>query len=114
MSIVKVINKEIHSDQDMAVKYYTILFGLNGIHLTPKEIQLLSFIANKGYINDTDAKLEFVRKYSSTKNTVNLMVSHLKKLGLLTRKDGQLKVIEALDVNFTTTIILNIKLTNVL
>ncbi len=112
MAKVQKIHKQ-YDDHNMAVKYYTIIFALNNINLAKKDVELMAFIANKGYINDRASKEEFSKKYKSAYNTVVQTTTKLKKMGLLSKRGGQLKVAPVFDLNFTAPIFLNIILSNV-
>jgi hypothetical protein len=46
--IVQRLKKEVSTDIELAIKYYSILSVINNLNLTEREIQLISFTAIKG------------------------------------------------------------------
>ena len=88
----KIIVQDIVSKGDVIKKYYGILSVLNGLHLTPRDIQLLTYIANKGSLINKD---EFYSLYDTTSATMNNSISKLKKLGMLI-KDKRMIIINPL------------------
>ena len=48
--IVQSLKKDVSTDFQLAEKYYSILFTINNLHLTEREIQLIAFTAIKGNI----------------------------------------------------------------
>lgn len=97
---------------DIATKYYSVLCAANGIKMSYTEVLLLAFVANKGYINDLESRQEFSKKYNTAMNTVGQLCSRLRRRGFLVKKEGQLKVAQVLDIDFTKDIFITIKLFN--
>ena len=48
--VVQRLKKIIDSEMELATKYYSILSAINNLHLTEREIQLISFTAIQGNI----------------------------------------------------------------
>jgi hypothetical protein len=76
---------------DLSRMYYSILSVVGKMGLTERELDLLSYIATKGTISSVSSREEFIKTFNSSKQTINNIVSHLKKLGIL-YKDKQSKV----------------------
>ena len=45
--IIQKLKKDVYTDIELAEKYYSILSAINNLHLTEREIQLISFTAIK-------------------------------------------------------------------
>ena len=70
--IVQSLKKVVDTDMQLAEKYYNILFTINNLHLTEREIQLIAFTAIKGNITYANVREEFCKTYNSTSPTINL------------------------------------------
>jgi len=108
------IKKECNSPVELAQKYYSTLLVLNNISLSQREIELISFTAVRGTISSSSAKDEFIRQFGSSVDTINNMISKLRKKSLLIKQNGKTKIHPsiALDFNHKTFVIqlkLNIK-----
>ena len=108
--IVQSLKKDVTTDMQLAEKYYTILFTVNDIHLTEREIQLIAFTAIKGNITYANAREEFCKTYNSTSPTINNIISKLKKVGIFVKENGKVKVNPVIVVDFKKDLMLNIKL----
>ena len=95
-----------------ALKYYSILFSINGINVTEREIQLVSFIAVNGSISYKHVKDEFCKEFNTSNATINNLVSGLKKLGILIKDDGKVKILPTIQLDFSKNIVLQITLEN--
>lgn len=84
--------RDIPDTLHLAICYYSLLCALNNLHVTEREIQLIAFTAVKGNISYSDIRDEFCEKYSSSSPTINNMVSKLKKLNILVKDGGKVKV----------------------
>jgi hypothetical protein len=93
-------------------KYYSILFSINEINVTEREIQLVSFIALNGSISYKHVKEEFCKEFNTSNATINNLVSGLKKLGILIKDDGKIKILPAIQLDFSKNIVLQITLEN--
>ena len=113
MNMDKVIVQRLRSVNDsyaLAEKYYAILSAINGLKLTQREIQLVAFTAVKGNMSYANVREEFCRKYETTTPTINNIISKLKKIGLLTKVDGKVKVNPVVQLNLNLDVTLDIKL----
>jgi precorrin-4 methylase len=99
-------------DYSLAEKYYNILSAVNNMHLTQREIQLIAFTAVKGNMTFANHREEFCRIYSTTSPTINNIISKLKKLGILIKEGGKVKVVPVIALNFANNVTLEIKLTH--
>jgi hypothetical protein len=103
----------VDNDIILAEKYYSFLSVLNNIKLAPKEIQLLAFTAVKGNITYGNVRTEFCDKYNTTIATIGNMVCTLRKLHLLVKDKGMVKVNPQIALNFNNDVVLQIKLNHV-
>jgi hypothetical protein len=108
--IVQSLKKVVQSDIQLAEKYYSVLFTINNLHLTEREIQLIAFTAIKGNITYANVREEFCKTYSSTSPTINNIVSKLKRLGVFVKENGKVKVNPKICIDFKKDLMLNIKL----
>lgn len=108
--IVQSLKKVVDTDFQLAEKYYSILFTINNLHLTEREIQLIAFTAIKGNITYANVREEFCKTYNSTSPTINNIVSKLKRLGIFIKENGKVKVNPKICIDFKKDLMLNIKL----
>ena len=108
--IVQSLKKVVDTDIQLAEKYYSILFTINNLHLTEREIQLIAFTAIKGNITYANVREEFCKTYNSTSPTINNIVSKLKRLGIFIKENGKVKVNPKIIIDFKKDLMLNIKL----
>lgn len=108
--IVQSLKKVVQTDIQLAEKYYSILFTINNLHLTEREIQLVAFTAIKGNITYANVRDEFCKTYNSTSPTINNIVSKLKKLGIFVKENGKVKINPKICIDFKKDLMLNIKL----
>lgn len=117
-TILQRIQKSVKSSLDMAVKYYTILSTLNGLGFTPREIQLLAFMAVRGSISSGGAKEAFIEQFGSSKATIGNMVHKLSGEGYLVResngrrKTDRVLLHPQLRLDFSKALLLGITLNN--
>jgi TATA-box binding protein (TBP) (component of TFIID and TFIIIB) len=109
--IVQKLKKDISTDIELAIKYYSILSAINNLHLTEREIQLISFTAIKGNITYANVREEFCKTYNSTSPSINNIISKLKKIGIFIKENGKVKVNPVINsIDFKKDINLDIKL----
>jgi hypothetical protein len=108
--IVQSLKKVVDTDMQLAEKYYSILFTINNLHLTEREIQLIAFTAIKGNITYANVREEFCKTYNSTSPTINNIVSKLKRLGIFIKENGKVKINPKISIDFKKDLMLNIKL----
>ena len=108
--IVQSLKKDVKTDMQLAEKYYSVLFTINNLHLTEREIQLIAFTAIKGNITYANVREEFCKTYNSTSPTINNIVSKLKRLGIFIKENGKVKINPKISIDFKKDLMLNIKL----
>jgi hypothetical protein len=108
--IVQRLKKNVDNDMELAMKYYSILSSINNLHLTEREIQLISFTAIKGNITYANVREEFCKTYNSTSPSINNIISKLKRVGIFIKENGKVKVNPIIVIDFTKNITLEIKL----
>jgi hypothetical protein len=109
--IVQRLKKDVSTDMDLAMKYYSILSAINNLHLTEREIQLISFTAIKGNITYANVREEFCKTYNSTSPSINNIISKLKKVGIFIKENGKVKVNPVINsIDFKKDLTLEIKL----
>jgi TATA-box binding protein (TBP) (component of TFIID and TFIIIB) len=109
--IVQRLKKDVSTDMDLAMKYYSILSAINNLKLTEREIQLISFTAIKGNITYANVREEFCKTYNSTSPSINNIISKLKKVGIFIKENGKVKVNPVINsIDFKKDLTLEIKL----
>lgn len=108
--IVQRLKKDVMNEMELAKKYYSILSAINNLHLTEREIQLISFTAIKGNITYANVREEFCKTYNSTSPTINNIISKLKKIGVFVKENGKVKVNPVIVIDFKKDLTLDIKL----
>ncbi len=111
MNIQK-LKKEEEDKYSIAERYYAILSAINSLSLTQREIQLISFMAINGSVSYKHFREEFCKKYSTSSPTTNNMISKLKKINVLIKDNGKIKINPILILDFTSDIKLEITLLN--
>lgn len=97
---------------EIGAKYYDLISCINNLHLTKREVELLSFTAMKGNIAYANLREEFCQKYDSSLATINNIISKLKRTGILVKDGNKVKVNPVISLNFENDIVLQITLTN--
>ena len=108
--ILQKLKKDVSTDIVLAEKYYSILSAINNLHLTEREIQLISFTAIKGNITYANVREEFCKTYNSTSPSINNIISKLKKIGVFIKENGKVKVNPVIVIDFKNDLTLEIKL----
>ncbi|MCI4437379.1 MAG: hypothetical protein JHC33_11290 [Ignisphaera sp.] len=106
------LKKVVPTDIQLAEKYYSILSAINNLHLTDREIQLISFTAIKGNITYANVREEFCKLHKTTSPTINNIISKLKKVGIFIKEGGKVKVNPVIVIDFTKDLTLEITLTH--
>jgi hypothetical protein len=94
----------------IAQKYYSILFSVNSVNVTEREIQLVSFMAVNGSISYKHVKEEFCKEFNTSTATINNMVSKLKNMGILIKDVNKVKVFPSIALDFNKDVVLQITL----
>lgn len=116
METNKVILQKLKCSSDdnysLAEKYYSILSAINNLKLTAREIQLVAFTAVRGNMSYANVREDFCKRYNTTSPTINNIISKLKKIGVLIKDKGKIKVNPVILLNFSLDVTLDIKLTH--
>lgn len=105
--------KKVSDDNYMhAEVYYSILSALNNLKLTQREVQLVAFTAVRGNMSYANVKEEFCKRYNSSSPTISNIISKLKKMHVLVKDGGKIKVNPKISLDFSNDVTLEIKLTH--
>jgi hypothetical protein len=99
--IVQKLNKQEGDELGLAMRYFKVIAAITGVHLTEKEVQLLSFTALKGNISSGGARQEFVEAFNTSKATLENIKHGLVKKGFIVKQDSKYKVNPAFASEFT-------------
>ncbi len=107
------IAKSYSSEFEVAKKYYTIIFGLNDIHISRNELNLVAFSAVHGTLSSSPIKQRFCKEFNAPLASIYNMIARLKKLNILLKdKDNKIRINPVILPNFAdhTDIILVVKI----
>lgn len=102
------LRKSISEEIVLAERYYSILSVINNFKLTQREIQLLAFTAIRGNMTYANVREDFCKKHNTTSPTINNIISKLKKMGLLIKDQGKIKVNPKILLDFEDNLVLEI------
>lgn len=108
--IVQKLKHLVIDNYSLSEKYYSILSAINDLKLTQREIQLIAFTAIRGNMSYANIREDFCKKYETSSPTINNMISKLKKLSILVKDKGKIKVNPIILLDFNLDISLEIKL----
>lgn len=108
--IFQKIRKVYPDSLEVALKYYAVLFVLNGIKLPPRQVQLIAFTAVKGSISAGGAREEFVKRFKSSIATVNNNIAILQEEGYLVKNAGKITVNPRIVLDFESPLSLQLNL----
>lgn len=92
-TVFQKIQKNFTSELDIARKYYSIIFELNDIRVTPNELDLISFSAVHGTVSTPPIRDLFIETFKIPKGSIYNMVSRLQKMHILVKdKDKKIRV----------------------
>jgi hypothetical protein len=106
------LKKTINDKVILAERYYSILSVINNFKLTQREIQLLAFTAVKGNMTYANVREEFCKTHNTTSPTINNIISKLKKMSLLIKDQGKIKVNPKILLDFEDNLVLEISFTH--
>ncbi len=112
-TIIQKLQRNVENDIALAEKYYSFLSVLNNLGLAPREIQLVAFTAVKGNMTYGNVRIEFCEKYETTIATVGNMICKLRKMKILIKEKGMVKVNPQIVLDFSNNVVLQIKLDHV-
>lgn len=96
------IKIEASDRKEIAHKYFSILSIARDLHLTEREIDLLSHISTKGTIDSRSAKDEFVELYHTSLATLNNIISKLYHKRLLKKIEGRKRINPLINIDFNS------------
>lgn len=99
-TIIQQLKKSLEDEYAVAEKYYAILSVMNNLSLTKREIELVAYIAINGTISYANRKAEFCAKYNTTSATISNLICRLKKVKVLIKEFGKIKVNPVIVLNF--------------
>ena len=108
--VIQKLKQEVKSNYALAEKYYAILSAINDLKLTQREIQLIAFTAIRGNMSYANNREDFCKAYNSTSPTINNIISKLKKVNVLVKDRGKIKVNPIILFNFNLDVTLQINL----
>lgn len=106
------LKKNINDKVILAERYYSILSVINNFKLTQREVQLLAFTAVKGNMTYANVREEFCKTHNTTSPTINNIISKLKKMSLLIKDQGKIKVNPKILLDFDDNLVLEISFTH--
>ena len=96
------IEKKFNTDFEVAKRYYNIILGLNDVHVTKSEMNLIAFSAVKETISTPSIKQEFCEQFDVPPGSIYNMICKLRKLGVLVRdNDNKIRVNPAIRPDFS-------------
>lgn len=108
--IIQKIEKKCVSDITKAIRYYTVLFSLNDIYPSSKQVELLAFTAVRGTITSPTARKEFIDIFDSSSASLENIKCKLVKRGWLVKIEGKIRVNQMLALDFSRDLVIQIKL----
>lgn len=108
--VVQKIRKEVATDVEKAIKYYSVLLALNGVKIPQKQLYLLAFTAARGSITSPAARREFIETFNSSLASLENMKQKLVKSGFLVQADMKYRVNPRLALDFSKDVVLQINL----
>ena len=109
-AVIQRLKKESIDKYALAEMYYSVISVLNDLDMTEREVQLVAYTAIHGNISYAVNREEFCKMHSTTSPTVNNMISRLKKIHVLIKDSGKVKVNPSIILDFNKDIVLQIKL----
>lgn len=108
--VLQKVKKEEEDKYALAERYYGIMSSVNSLGLTQREIQLMAFACIRGNISYTEIKDDFCKRCNTSVPTINNMISRLRRVGVLVKDNGKMKVHPLLSIDFNKDVILEIHL----
>lgn len=97
------IEKKFETEFEVAKRYYTIILGLNDIHVTKSEMNLIAFSAVNGTISTPPIKQQFCEHFSVPSGSIYNMICKLRKLNVLVKdRDNKIRVNPAIRPDFSS------------
>lgn len=110
--VIQRVKKRALNKYEAAITYYRLLFTINEIEVSNREIELVAFIALNGNLYEKGNKEKFIEMYKSSIHTVYNMITPLVNKNILVREGRySLKVNDQIlpDFNSSISLILQIE-----
>lgn len=111
-AVIRKIKRDLPSDIEKGIKYYSILSIMSDMKLRKKELELLAFVSVKGNITHPSLRAEFIRIFDSSSQSLENTKSRLRKKKWLVNIDGKCKVNPRVNLDLTKDVILQINIVN--
>lgn len=85
------IKKEYADELHCGERVVSAILALSGIHVTQRELELLTYLSIKGSVSSVNHRNDFLSKYKTTENSMNNALGSLKRKGLIEKLDGKVK-----------------------
>ena len=108
--VVQKLMKEVKTEVEVGIKYYSLLSALNDLKLSKKQIELLAFTAVRGTITPLPAKQEFVKMFRSSIHSLENIKGKLVKRGLIIKDGDMYRVNPVIALDFSKDLILKIRI----
>lgn len=111
--IKQLIQKDMPNRFELIKRYLSVLFATNDIHVTKRELDILTVTAIRGSISTVGAKRLALTKFDISSSSLSNTISNLLRKKLLVKgEDGKTRIIEPLRLPYDNmdSINLNIKL----
>lgn len=96
------VEKSFSSKIELAKRYYGLIFLLNGINITDRELDLVSFSAINGTISTPPVREEFMKVYDISKAHVYNLTAKLQKMSILIKdKDNKIRINNSIYPDFS-------------
>ena len=106
-TIVQKIKVEMPDKATLAFAYYSMINTLNGIGLTKRDLEWLSYY---GVNNEDATKKEFCKIYNTSEQTASNIVSKLFKKGIVYKDGRRVKIVDSLSLDFNKNVMLAIQI----
>lgn len=99
--IIQRFKNECLDDFDLVKRYYKIVLGINNIHVTEKELNLICYSALHGTISTPPVRDGFIKMFDIPLASMYNMSAKLQKRGVFIKgDDGKIKVHPSISPSF--------------
>ena len=107
--IVQKLGRRYPDVMNIAEAYYRVISAFNHLKLTNREIQLLAHSSIHGNVNSVKCKESFCNNHDTSIQTVNNMISKLKRKGLFVKDGRKMFLHPAINIDFNKNVNLIIR-----
>lgn len=108
----KIVVQKIIVAGDVPRMYFNVVSAINNLELKPMDVNVLSFMAVHGNISDRSLRNEFCKQYKTKVDSINNVVSKLKKMGMIVKEDRTIKLAPYFEFDYKKDLQLQIVLTH--